>query len=315
MATHERREVTSRPRRCCAWLETLCKIWRIVTNDRKTGDHCVYFPERIINRPDPCIYDQFLLMQLGKPVTWDNPDIALFRGGVEQYTFDLEVDTTYDLVVTVHNSSQEKPAAGTEVTIRWIEFGAGAQVSHPVANLAVDVPAWPGVATVEVPWRTPTTPGHYCVEIELWHPEDGNPANNLGWNNTVVKEAASEVEIPIRIFNRWLEGAPVTQAAANRGDRRPPPWNLVELTFDSYVFRDASGDEVDPDKMFAARPPAWPARVEPRTFHFRPEETYRDVFLIVDAPSGPGPGERFNVSARQGDAPIGGVTVTVERKG
>jgi hypothetical protein len=62
--------------RCCAFFEKLCRIWWIVTNRRKTGDRCVYFPERVINRPDPCIYDQFLLMQLGKPVTWDSPDIA-----------------------------------------------------------------------------------------------------------------------------------------------------------------------------------------------------------------------------------------------
>ena len=99
-------------RRCCRCWERLCRIWLIVTNARKTGDRCVYFPERVINRPDPCIYDQFLLMQLGRPVTWDSPDIGIFLGGVEQYTYGLTVDTTYDVVITVHNSSAEKEARG-----------------------------------------------------------------------------------------------------------------------------------------------------------------------------------------------------------
>jgi len=66
---------------CWGILDQICKIWMIVFNKRKTGDPCVYFPERIINRPDPCIYSQFLLMQLNRPVTWDNPDVAIFLKG------------------------------------------------------------------------------------------------------------------------------------------------------------------------------------------------------------------------------------------
>src|SRR4051794_24131449 len=102
------RETANLLRRCRGFCELLCKIAIIVFNRRKTGDPCVYFPERIINRPDPCIYSQFLLMQLGRPVTWDNPDIALFRGGVEQYTYDLTVNTEYDVVIKMHNSSPDK---------------------------------------------------------------------------------------------------------------------------------------------------------------------------------------------------------------
>jgi hypothetical protein len=127
---------------------------------------------------------------------------------VEQYTYDLRVDTEYDVVVTVHNSSREKPALGTQVAVRWVEFGAGGQIRHPIASLTADVPIWPGTAPVATKWRTPAAPGHYCLEIELSHPQDGNPANNRGWNNTQVKAAASEVRTPIRIFNRWPDGCP-----------------------------------------------------------------------------------------------------------
>jgi hypothetical protein len=49
----------------------LCKAWCVLTRKSKTpyGDPCVTFPGHIIRKPDPCIYSQFLLMQLGKPVT------------------------------------------------------------------------------------------------------------------------------------------------------------------------------------------------------------------------------------------------------
>ena len=196
--------------RLCRWrfLDWLCKAWIVLFHPKRKGQPCVYIPERIINRPDPLIYSQFLLMQLSQPVTWDNPDVAIFLNGVEQYTYDLLVDTEYDVVITIHNSSREKPAVNTRVEVRWIEFGAGAQIRHPISTLSANVPVWPGVAQVQTRWRTPATPGHFCIEVELFHPEDGNPANNRGWNNTQVRAAASQVRTPVRIFNNWIEGCP-----------------------------------------------------------------------------------------------------------
>jgi hypothetical protein len=110
--------------RCPGWLAWLCRLWMVITCGRKGGDECVYIPEQIINRPDPCIYDQFLLMQLGLPVTWDDPDVAIFLGGVEQYTYDLTADTVYDLNISVHNSSREKPAFGRPVAAQAAKHGS-----------------------------------------------------------------------------------------------------------------------------------------------------------------------------------------------
>jgi len=147
-------------------------------------------------------------MALNQPVTWDSPDVHIFLGGVEQYTYNLTTGITYTVQITVHNSSRLKPANGTSVDVRWIEFGAGGQTRHHINTLTANVPVWPGTAVVSTPWRTPDVPGHYCIEIELYHPNDGNPANNRGWNNTQVYAAHSAVERPIRIFNRYPKGCP-----------------------------------------------------------------------------------------------------------
>jgi hypothetical protein len=286
----------------------LCRILGVLVGRRPGDQGCIYIPGRIINRPDPCIYDQYLLMQLGLPVTWDNPDFAILLGGVKQYTYDLSVSTTYDVAITVHNSSREKPALGTTVKVVWMEFGAGGTVTTPITTVTTDVPVWPGTSVVHVPWTTPATPGHYCLQAQLFHPDDGNPANNLGQNNTQVYTAHSQVKGQMRIFNKFLN------APATVGKRQTRPRNHVEITVDSYVFKDGVGKDVDPMEMFAPRAAAWPAQVVPASFDFGPNEEYRDVTLIVDAPNGPGPSEVFNVTAKQDGTPLGGVTVTVERK-
>ncbi|MCQ8782495.1 hypothetical protein [Mangrovibrevibacter kandeliae] len=181
----------------------LCKIWAVLTTEKTPdGEPCVVIPGHIAHKPDPCIYDQFLLMQLGKPVTWDNPDVRIFLGGVEQYTYNLTASTEYDVEITVHNASREKPANQTTVDIAWISFGAGAETRHPVTVASTDVPVWPGTSVVTTKWRTPDVPGHYCIEVVLSHPDDGNPSNNRGWNNTQVFAAQSPVERELRIYNR-----------------------------------------------------------------------------------------------------------------
>jgi hypothetical protein len=94
------------------------------------------------------------------------------------------------------------------VDVGWIEFGAGGQTRTGIAILSADVPVWPGTAVVTTTWRTPDVPGHYCIEVLLSHPNDGNPANNRGWNNTQVYAAHSQVKRPVRIFNGYPKGCP-----------------------------------------------------------------------------------------------------------
>ncbi len=297
-------------------LGLIMRILRVLVGRRPADWGCIYLPGRITDKPDPCIYDQFLLMALGLPVTWANPDFTILLNGVPQDTYHLVEGTPYDLVITVHNSSRTRAALGTRVDLLWMEFGAGGAVKHPIATKFVDVPVWPGVANVPFTWTTPG-PGHYCLQAQLAHPNDLNPANNLGQNNTQVYAAHSQVRDPIRIFNAFVDepagggDGGATIAGVPKG--RPRHGNDVTIAVDSYVFHDKTGKDANPDEMFAPRDVAWPAHVEPAAFTFDPGEKYRDVMLIVDAPDGPGPAEVFNVNVRQGGAPTGGVTVTITR--
>ena len=149
----------------------LCKIWLILTREKTPeGDPCVVVPGRVIRKPDPCIYDQFLLMQLNQPVTWDNPDVRLFLGGVEQYTYNLTVSTEYDVTIEVHNSSRDARADGTMVDVRWIEFGAGGQTRHPIATLSANVPVWPAGEMAHPRCAWPLLYRSRAVAPQRWQP-------------------------------------------------------------------------------------------------------------------------------------------------
>lgn len=242
--------------RCKRPKSRLCKIWHIITSEPKTpwGDPCVYFPGHLLRKPDPCIYSQFLLMQLDQPVTWDNPDVRILLGGVEQDSYDLTAGTTYNLEIVVHNSSRDKPAIGTAVHVRWIEFGAGAQTRHPIATLSVDVPLWPGTVLATTTWRTPDVPGHYCIEVELAHPDDGNPSNNRGWNNTQVHAANSPLERPIRVFNKYPNGCPPVREGGGpylRPERVFLGWGVLGALAGGLVYHLAPPDLSAPARVAA----------------------------------------------------------------
>lgn len=234
-------------RKRCWWIfDWFCRLWQIIVHRPERGDPCVVIPGHVVHKPDPCIYSQFMLMQLDQPVTWDNPDVAIFKNGMEQDTYNLTADTEYDIQIEVHNSSREKPAAGTTAHIRWIEFGAGGQTRHPIDSLSANVPVWPGIDTVTTQWRTPATPGHYCLEVELVHPDDGNPANNRGWNNTQVHAAASTVEREIRIFNEYPQGCPeITEGGGPwlRPHRLFAGWGVLGAVTGFFLFRQWTGLE------------------------------------------------------------------------
>jgi hypothetical protein len=154
---------------------------------------CVPLKEPAYKRPDPMIYDQRYLMAQGLAVTWNNPDITLRRGGVTVGEDTLLPATDYEIVARIWNLSPDAPVIGLAIVVSYMSFGAGT-VTHHIADTTVDLgvkggPGCPAFATVK--WRTPPSPGHYCLMVRIDCFDDANPNNNLGQNNVDVIAAHS----------------------------------------------------------------------------------------------------------------------------
>ena len=172
----------------------LCQFWRtLCAHPPKTPLECLQIDHPAFVRPDPLLYSQPYLLSQGLAVTYDNPDISLSKGGVPVASSDLEPATTYDVTARIWNDSLDAPVVGMPVHLSFLDFGVGNE-PIPIASGAVDVgvkgsASQPGFVTI--PWTTPATPGHFCLQVLLAPADDTNRANNLGQENTDVKTAQS----------------------------------------------------------------------------------------------------------------------------
>jgi hypothetical protein len=189
-------------------LVSLCRSRRGLSDDqkreqRRSKTRCVPIHDPAYVRPDPMIYDQYYLMANGFSVTWDNPDFAIFRGGVLVNAHDLQPDTDYDVVVRVWNRSTDCPVVMMPVHLSYLSFGVQT-LSHPIATRPVDIGA-KGTATnpgfVQFGWRTPPTKGHYCLQALLDPVADIEFGNNLGQHNTDVVSAHSPATFTFDLRN------------------------------------------------------------------------------------------------------------------
>ncbi len=275
---------------------------------------CMHPPSRVIDLPDPFLYSQFYLRTLGLPVTWDNPDIRILADGQEVYTYDLLPDTEYRAEITVHNNSA-KPAPDTRVQASWLEFGVGGSIaaSHPICDRAISLPSrgQPGEpAKVLTTWRTPTEPGHYCIEVQLSHPMDGNSGNNRGWNNTVVKRArpGQAVLLDIPVWNAFPVAGYASmelQGAASQ----------VQLRLDSYTLRlpPEEGDR-GVESFFGHVAARWNAEIDRTALRLQPGHGPENAALRMTVPAEAPVGtcQLFNVSGAVKGRPVGGVTLIVQ---
>lgn len=180
-----------------AILRKLC--WKIGGSPKGTGSEGhppskpVYIPPHTYKRPDPMIYSQFYLMAKGLAVTWDNPDIQLFDGGVPVASHDLLPGKNYTIQARIFNGSIDAAAVNMPVRFYYLSFGIGT-IRNYIGQTMVDVPVkgaagLPAIAAQS--WTTPLTAGHYCIQVELVWPDDANPDNNLGQENVNVKKLNS----------------------------------------------------------------------------------------------------------------------------
>jgi hypothetical protein len=292
-------------------LRGLLRICRLAGRDRnKPADGVV--PPWAYRQPDPMIYSQQFLQAQGLAVTWDNPDITVELASAPGIRVDkhaLLPDTDYLVVTRAWNTSTTASAPGLPIKVSYLEFGVGT-TRHEIGSSTTDLSvkggsACPAFATVL--WRTPATPGHYCLQSELLWDDDAQPANNLGQTNTDVKPLNS----PHAAFT-----FPV------RNDQRRRA--VVHMAADGYVIpplmpcsdRDPGGESArrrhNPEAW--PLPAGWQVLIEPGDLVLAPG-SQADVTVDITAPDGFVGRQAINVHAYDGQALLGGVTLYVDGSG
>ena len=276
-------------------------------------------PPHTYRRPDPMIYSQHYLRSLGFAVTWDNPDITLELNGDPVSSSALLPDTEYEVLARIWNGSLNAPAINLPVRFSYLSFGIGAQ-SFPIGSTTVTVPVkgadgLPAVAPMK--WRTPKEEGHYCLQVELLPPDDANPMNNLGQENTNVKRLNSphaDFTFPVR--NTAFDAGEVilevdAYALPQAGVCRPtdvaptPQVKAAESERRERAALDANG------AAGFAVPPGWTVELQPSTMRLGPGAE-RLVKVDVTAPDQFTGRMAFNVNATLAGELLGGVTLYVE---
>jgi hypothetical protein len=268
---------------------------------KRLDQHCVCPPA--LKKPDPFIYDQYYLMSLGLPVTWDNPDIYIFEGSTLVDPHELKASTAYTVVARIWNDSTDAPVIDLKVNFSYLSFGMGT-TSHPIGSTTVDlgVKGLPGCpAFAYMTWTTPATLGHYCIQVLLEPPDDSNWLNNLGQRNTDVTQPHSAAVFKFSVGNH---AGPRPRAVHFAVDTYTIP-PLVPCAQRSIKERRAIGKDAPPI------PAGWTVRFTPSELQLGPDEETA-VTAEITAPAGFSGRMPFNVTALDADAPIGGVTLTVE---
>ena len=193
----------------------LCILKRLFGKNCKEPDereNCGEIPPHVKRKPDPCLYAQFYLMSLGYTVTWDNPDIWItLPDGTPVNSFQLLPDTDYLVHAQIHDASFD-PALATQVRCLYRPWSFNSPDRIPIELnpdgtekvLILHIPPW-SQQIAKFHWHTPNTPNkHYCLQVECYHPDDKNPNNNLGQENTqiIADQAGKMVQTEALLFNR-----------------------------------------------------------------------------------------------------------------
>src|SRR5579859_1297277 len=293
-----------------------------VFGKRKRGEppftlsECVPINHPNFKRPDPLIYDQYYLMSLGLAVTWQNPDIEILQGGVPvASTFELLPATSYTIRARIWNSSTSGVCGDMPVVFSYLSFGVGT-VSNPIGQTAVNLgvkgsASCPAFASMD--WTTPAVPGHYCVQVSFAWPDDLNPYNNLGQENTQVVLAASPGEFSFVLRNAADERQAYRFAVDTFTIGPPPPCSDARHNANSgsqggvsSVTRSRNSRASHP------LPPGWSVAFAPAAPVLDPGEQI-DVAVTVTPPDGFHGDQPINIHTFAGYAVVGGLTITLRR--
>lgn len=288
----------------------------------RSKDPCPPILRPVYRRADPLIYDQYYLMKQGVAVTWDNPDIRVEQGGIPVPQHQLKPDTAYDVVARIWNGSVDAPAVNMPVEFSYLSFGIGGK-NNLIGTSHVDVSVKGGPecpAFTKLTWRTPSTPGHYCLQVRLIWTDDANPNNNLGQSNTDVKALNSphaRFTFPLRNATRLRQQYVLRADAYTLPGPRPcgdqnrgasPQISKEEAHSRMRQTLATQGYENQ------ALPDGWRVVITPGGVTLGGgEET--QITVDIESPDGYRGQMAFNVNAFAGAALAGGVTLSVTGDG
>ncbi len=272
------------------------------------------------------------MREQGLAVTWNNPDIQLYRNGVPVSSNQLEIDTDYQIVATIYNNSTEAPAVGMPVEFSYLDFGIGTTkigIGATTVNLPVKgSPNHPVKAAID--WRTPHEAGHYCLQVNLDWDDDANPKNNLGQENTNVGTFSSPAvfEFSVRNDDTIIKRIQLIADCYTIPEKRDcKERKRKESTKEKYrklksLKNVIPSSEEDADWMYALNkhnpenfliPSDWDVNIEPS--HLSLNANHEQMVKVTITPPEGFKGEKsFNINGFYGKELIGGVTLIAKSK-
>jgi hypothetical protein len=298
-----------------AWLVlAIGKLCRLKARERVCGQTV---PPWAYRQPDPLIYSQQYLQSLGLAVTWDNPDIHLESPdapGVPVDAHTLKPDTVYNVIAQIWNGSTTAPAVGMPVNVSYLAFGIGTTknaVGSTIVDLGVKGSAdSPAFATV--PWRTPATPGHYCLQVELVWADDENPANNMGQSNTDVKPLNSPHAAFVFPLHNNAGFARTLRLEADAYE--VPPLEPCSAPGEQQRLGNPQQRLRRHDRAAWPIPAGWRIDMQPNEVQLAPNDSVQ-VNVDIISPDGYRGRQAINVHAFDCRDLVGGVTLYVEGNG
>jgi hypothetical protein len=294
------------------------------------GGCCVNLPPGVHVRADPMLYSQYWLMSQGLAVTWDNPDIQLYdmlNNPVS--SSELNPDQNYQVVVRIWNNSYVGPAPGLGVQLTYIHIGFG-NTQFPVGTTTVNLGVKGGAKCpvfAKFIWHTPAAKGHYCLLALLIWPDDANPNNNLGQENTLVGMTHSPADFVFTVSNEAgverrfeLEADMYAIPPLQPCPPTPSPDRIAAAqSAGRYAESQARWAEALRTQGYGLFPVTadWNVTINPRTFALGPDAS-QDVNVSIDYNKGKFTGTQpFNIhgfATPPGGPrkPAGGVTLYVQ---
>ena len=280
---------------------------------------CSPINEKSFTHPDPLIYSQYDLIARGYAVTWDNPDIELRKGGIAIPSSKIDPNTDYEIVARVWNNSIDAVVVGLPVVFSYLSFGVGVKV-NPIGVTSVlrlgvkGGPDHPAFASIN--WRTPATPGHYCLQVFLAPADDTNFNNNLGQENVNVGKVSSPASFTFQLANQGQEeqrfrfevdayAIPDLPPCGQR-ERMNPAIKVLPQTVGATPAVPAAHNRAD-----YPVPTGWQVIINPAEPQLHPGEEVT-VDVLITPPAGFAGRQPFNINAFNGQAFAGGVTLYVE---